>query len=63
MGEGIVDDGDGYDMETNDDEGANGNVCNYRESDTIENLATIKDSEEEKYIGRVEEDDMQHMLT
>ena len=58
VGEGIVGDGDGYDMEADDDEGANGNICYHRKSDAIENLAAIKNSEEEKYIGRVEQDDM-----
>ena len=63
VGEDEVDNGNSYNMKSDDDESANGNVCYHRKSDTIENLASIKNSEEEKYIGRVEEDDMQYMLT
>ena len=53
-----VENGDSYNMKPDNDQGANGNVCHHRKLDAIENLATIKDSEEEKYIGRVEEYDM-----
>jgi hypothetical protein len=49
-------------MEANDDEGANGNIRHKRKSDAIENLASVKDAEEESNICRIEYDDMQHVL-
>ena len=60
--EGEIRNGDGYDVESADDECADGNICHSRMPDAIENLATIKHSKEETNICRIEEDDMQHML-
>ena len=58
MGEDEVGNCHSHDVESNDDEGADGYVCHNGMLDAIENLAAIKNSEEEKYIGRVEQDDM-----
>jgi len=59
---GIVYDGDGYDMEANDNKSANGNVCHNGIPDAIENLAAIEHTKEETNISRIEKDDMQHVL-
>ena len=47
-----------YDVESNDNEGANGYVCHNGMPDTIEYFASIEDSKEEPNIGRIEENDM-----
>ena len=63
VGEDEVDNGNSYNMKSDDDESANGNVCYHRKTDAIENLAAIKHSEEEGNICGIEYDDMQHVLT
>ena len=58
-----VDNGDSYNMKSDNDQSANGNVCYHRKLDAIKNLATIKYPEEESNICWIEYDDMQHVLT
>ena len=58
-----VENGDSYNMKPDNDQGANGNVCYHRKSDSIENLAAIKNSEEESNICWIKYDDMLHVLT
>jgi hypothetical protein len=60
--EGEIDNGDGYDMESNDNECANGYVRYDRIPNAIENFAAIKDSKEETNIDRIEKNNMQHVL-
>ena len=55
--------GDRYNVKSDDDQSAYGNVCHSRKSDAIENLAAIKNSEEECNICWIKYDDMQHVLT
>ena len=49
-------------MESNDNECAYGYIRYDRIPNVIESFAAIKDSKEETNIGRIEKDDMQHVL-
>ncbi len=51
-----------HNMESDDDEGANGDVCYDRMLDAIENLAAIEHTKEKTNICRIEKNNMQHVL-
>ncbi len=58
----VVNYADCHNMESDDDEGANGNICHSGISDAIEDLAAIDNTMKESNISRIEEEDRLHGL-
>ena len=58
----IVGNGNEDNMETNDDQSSDGDIGNKWEFNVIKNFASIKYSEKENDVRRIEEYDVQQML-
>lgn len=59
---GEVGDRNKYDVQADDDEGADGEVGNDGRIQAVQDLASIEYAKEEQYIDGVEEGDVQDML-